>query len=130
MTGLASSCSHIFSTFSRAAARSLPSISISISLPWRTSPMPVKPKEASALPIALPCGSSTPALRLTWTRAFIDQPSLNSPRRFEVGRVALGEDAKPTRDLLITLGDLLQILAEAVLVELLAGADIPEPHVV
>src|SRR5215471_17048437 len=123
MTGLASRSWHIFSTLARTSALSVPSISISISLPWRTSPTPVKPSEARALPIALPCGSSTPVLRLTCTRAFIGQFSLDRPRPLEVGRSPFGEDAEAARDLLIALGDFLQIFAEAVLVELLAGAD-------
>src|SRR5665213_3021008 len=130
MTGLASSSLHIASTFSRAAVGSLPSISISISLPWRTSPIPEKPNAASALPIAFPCGSSTPALRLTWTRAFIGRPSLQRPRAFEIGGSAFGQDAEPAGDFLIALGDFFEILAEAVLVELLVGADVPPPHVV
>ena len=47
------------------AAGSVSASSSSISLPWRTSPTPVKPRAGSALPIALPCGSSTPGLSLT-----------------------------------------------------------------
>src|ERR1700721_2282851 len=123
MTGLASSSLHIASTLVRAAALSPSGSSISISFPWRTSPTPVKPSAARALPIALPCGSSTPVLRLTWTRAFMVPPSLHRPRAFEIGRAAFGEDAEAAGDLLVALGDLLQIRAEAVLVELLVGVD-------
>src|SRR5579862_2675742 len=125
MTGLARSSLHIASTLARALPGSFSSSSISISLPWRTSPMPAKPSEASALPIALPCGSSTPDFKLTCTRAFIAATSLHRPWTLEVGGTALGQDAEPARHFLVAFRDLLQILAKAVLVELLAGADVP-----
>src|SRR6516164_5082376 len=71
MTGLARSCLHIASTCSRVLTGSLSASSSSITLPWRTSPIPLKPSAASALPIALPCGSSTSRLSLTCTRTFM-----------------------------------------------------------
>src|ERR1700722_1165748 len=130
MTGLASSSLHIASTLVRAAALSPSGSSISISFPWRTSPMPVKPSDARALPIALPCGSSTPDLRLTCTSAFIAPISLHRPWTLEISGTAFGQDAEPAGHFLIAFGDLFEVLAKPVLVELFAGTDVPQPHVV
>src|SRR5271167_3405517 len=44
---------------------------MSITLPWRTSPTCPKPSPFSAWPMAFPCGSRTPFLRVTKTRAFM-----------------------------------------------------------
>src|SRR5205823_10424915 len=122
MTGLARSCRHIASTRLRAAAGSVSVSSSSISLPWRTSPTPSKPSECSALPIAFPCGSRTPDLRRTCTRAFIARPSLHDPRAAQIGRAADRQDAEAAGDLLVPLLNPAEILAEAVLVHLLVGA--------
>src|SRR3954447_12236471 len=135
MTGLARICLHISSTRARAAAGSVSLSSSSISLPWRTSPTPSKPSPLSALPMALPCGSSTPGFRLICTRAFISRLLRRLPHctarlivrpvllhrsgRLEIARAAFRQDAKPARHLLIALLDPAEILAEAVLVHLL-----------
>src|SRR3569623_2876563 len=104
---LASSRAHIDSTAWRAAAGSRAASSISMSLPWRTSPTPPKPRPWSALAMAWPCGSSTPGLRVMWMRAFIGLPArlLHRVGTLEVPRAALGQDAEPARDFLIGLLD-------------------------
>src|SRR5258708_35233092 len=108
------------------------SVSLSTSsmyFPWRTSPTPANPKEVRACPIAWPCGSRTPGFKVTCTRAFIPPgfcagvPSLGATAH-------LGQDAEPPRHLLIGFLDSAQILAEAVLVQLLVGAHVPEPAIV
>src|SRR5579871_3933524 len=71
---LASSLRHMSSS---AASATPSSTSSSISRPARTSRTPAKPRPSSECWIARPCGSSTPGLRLTWTRTFIG-PSLAS----------------------------------------------------
>src|SRR5438874_2606192 len=133
MTGLARSCRHISSTRARAMAGSLSVRSSSISLPCRTSPTPSKPSPFSALPMALPCGSSTPGLRLIWTRAFIaprPAPLLHQLWCFEVDRPPFRQDAEAARHLAVALLDLAEILAEAVLVHLLVGTGVPQPAIV
>src|SRR5712692_378094 len=130
MTGLASNCRHISSTRARAATGSDSASSSSISLPWRTSPTPPKPRPFSALPIAWPCGSSTPGFRLIWIRAFIAALLLHHPRRRDIARAAIEHYPKPARHLLIALLDPAEILAEAVLVQLLVGARVPQPAII
>src|SRR6185437_392829 len=102
-----------------------------MTLPWRTSPTPLKPSVPRAWPIALPCGSSTPSLGMTKTRAFI---SLNRRRASNVARGiarrAFGEEAEAARYLLVGFLDSAEIAAEAVLVELLVGLQVPEPAIV
>jgi ATPase subunit of ABC transporter with duplicated ATPase domains len=71
ITVLASSFSHMSFRFARACDASFSASSMSITLPWRTSPTASKPRLLSACPIALPCGSSTPFFNVTNTRAFI-----------------------------------------------------------
>src|SRR5258708_9129632 len=122
---LASSRWHIASTRLCAVAASLSARSISIYLPWRTSATPAKPSEPSACAIALPCGSSTPVLRVMWTRAFT---SVDDPRHLDLG-VGLGQHAEPARDLLIGLLDVAEIVAEPVLVHLLVGLGVPQPAI-
>src|SRR5579884_766018 len=121
MTGLARSCRHIASTRKRAVAGSVSARSSSISLPCRTSCTPSKPSECKALPIALPCGSRTPALSLTCTRAFIAGPLLHRARAAQLDRAAVRQYAEAAGDLLIGLLDPAQILAETVLVHLFVG---------
>src|SRR5260370_20297086 len=130
MTGLASNCRHISSTSARAATGSDSASSISISLPWRTSPTPAKPSPFRALPIAWPCGSSTPGFRLIWIRAFIAALLLHHPRRGDIARAAIEHDAKPARHLLIALLDPAEILAKPVFVHFLLGARIPQPAII
>src|SRR5262249_44800894 len=118
------------STVARAFFGSLSSRSSSITFPWRTSRTPAKPRLCRAWPIAVPCGSSTPDFRVTWTRAFIDfgeTGSLHRLRALEVARPALGQDAKPARHFLIRLLDIAEIAAKAVLVQLFVGLDVPQP---
>src|SRR5690348_5177743 len=68
---------------------------------------------------------------MTWTRAFIAlAPSLHRLRAFEVARPAFGQDAQTSRHFLIRFLDPAEILAEAVLVHLLVGLEIPEPAIV
>ncbi len=55
---------------------------------------------------------------------------LHHLRALEVARAGLGQDAEPARDLLIGLLDLAEVAAEAVLVHLLVGRDVPQPAVV
>src|SRR5205823_3996213 len=125
-------CLHISSTRARAAAGSASASSNSMSLPWRTSPTSEKPSPFSALPIALPCGSRTPGLRLIWTRAFISRPRalLHQLGRLEVDSAAFRQDAETPRYFAIPFLDAAQILAEAILVHLLVGARIPQPAIV
>src|SRR5690348_5691872 len=119
------------STRARAAAGSVSASSNSISFPWRTSSTPAKPRPFSALPIAWPCGSSTPDFRLIWMRAFIRHLRrgllLHQLGRLEIARGFLQEEAEPARHLLIALLDPAEILAEAIGVHLLVGARIPQP---
>src|SRR5207249_2299375 len=89
-----------------------------------------KPNPFSALPIAWPCGSSTPGFRLIWMRAFIALLLLHERRRREIARAALQHDAEPARHLLITLLDPPEILAEAVLIELFVAPRIPQPAII
>src|SRR6185295_15425593 len=70
ITVLASSFSHIALSSVLAFSASLPDNSRSITLPWRTSPTEPKPSPFRAWPMALPCGSRTPFLRVMKTRAF------------------------------------------------------------
>src|SRR5436190_380452 len=144
MTGLARSCRHMSSTRARALAGSVSARSSSISLPWRTSPTPSKPRECRALPIALPCGSRTPDLSRTWTRAFIAPPSsprlhrpafiappsLHRAQAAQIGRAADRQDAEAAGNLLVAFLDLAEILAEAVLIHLLVGVRVPQPAIV
>src|SRR5262245_9599866 len=103
MTVLARSLSHI--AFSAASARdlSLSASSMSKTLPWRTPLTPAKPSEASAPSIALPCGSRTPDLRVTVTRAFIKAALLDQHRSRALRPLLLDEDAEPPGDLLVRL---------------------------
>src|ERR1700761_9559232 len=77
--------------------------------------------------MALPCGSSTPSLGMTKTRAFI---LLHRFRCLEIAGAAFGQDAKTPRNLLIGLLDLAEIAAETVLVELFVGLEVPETAIV
>ena len=47
-----------------------------------------------------------------------------------VARAALGQDAEAAGHFLVGLGDLAEVAAEAVLVQLLVGLDVPEPAIV
>src|SRR5437588_9587375 len=71
ITVFASSFSHISFRFACAFVSSRSSISISMTLPCLTSPTSRKPRLFSAWPMALPCGSRTPFLRVMKTRAFM-----------------------------------------------------------
>src|SRR5690242_18114369 len=128
MTVLARSCWHIFSTEARARVASVSARSRSMTLPCRTPSTPLKPSEPKACAMALPCGSSTPGLSMTWTRAFM--VSLHRLRSLEVAGTAFGQNAEAPRHFLIGLLDPAQILAEAVLVHLLVGLEVPEATIV
>src|SRR5215475_2240866 len=130
MTVLARSFLHISSTRARALAWSVSPRSSSMYLPWRTSSTPVKPREANACWMARPCGSRTPGFRVMWTLAFNRGPSLHRVRALHVAQAGLRQDAEAAGHLLVGLGHLPEILAEAVLVELLVGLHVPQPAVV
>src|SRR6185312_9285462 len=57
-------------------------------------------------------------------------PSLDCLRAFDIARRTLGEEAEPAGDFLVGFLDAAQIAAEAVLVELLVGLEIPEAAIV
>src|SRR5260370_16580606 len=95
---LASSRSQASPSLRRAPSRSSPSISMSKILPWRTFLRPSMESDRSAPSIALPCGSSTPDLRVTVTRAFTNfkspafsgrvRPRRHGQKRIERRRIA------------------------------------------
>src|SRR5215472_5544916 len=121
------------STLALALARSVSASSSSIYLPWRTSSTPAKPSPPRAWAMARPWGSRTPFLRVIWTFAFMRFPVGALLHRIRAGHVAgaaFGHDAQTPRDLLIGLCHLAEIAAEAVLVQLLVGLDVPEPAIV
>src|SRR5215831_15770967 len=131
MTVLAKSLAHIASTLALALARSVSVSSSSMYLPWRTSATPPKPSPSSAWAIARPWGSRTPFLSVIWTFAFMPpSPSLHRVRAGHVPGAALGHDAQAPSDLLIGFRHLAEVAAEAVLVQLLIGLDVPEPAIV
>src|SRR3546814_12075841 len=68
---LASSLAHIAS---RSASVTSSATSSSKKRQARTSATPAKPNPSSAWWIALPCGSSTPGLSVTWTWTFMGRP--------------------------------------------------------
>src|SRR5437868_12939035 len=128
MTVLLSSRSHIDVRKARAVTGSASAISTSNTLPWRTELTPSKPRLFSEPLMARPCGSRTPDLRVTVTRAFIavswlsragvpeghrlvllDQPR---PRRQRV--VGFHKNAQSLRDFPISVHQPAEILAEAV----------------
>src|SRR5258707_14270017 len=96
-------------------------------LPWRTPVTPAKPSDARAPSIALPCGSRTPDLSVTVTRAFLRSAAglLHEHRSRTLRPLLLQEDAEPAGDLLIGLEQPAQVAAETVLVELVLGLDVP-----
>src|ERR1043166_6475306 len=129
---------------------------MSNTLPWRTLATPATPSDLNAPSIALPCGSRTPDLRVTVTRAFIATvlrsaapksgggrlaPPEHSPgfastqigsplhqhRAGALRALALGHDAEALGDFGICLQKPAEVAAEAVLVELLVRLDVPQP---
>src|SRR6185369_13550753 len=153
ITVLASSFSAASRSVVSALAASPASSSMSNTLPWRTLAIPATPSDLSAPSIALPCGSSTPFFRVTVTRAFIavrssiqsaagaDRPprnmvraqsqraalALHQHRAGALRALAFGHDSEAFGDLGIGLEQPSEIAAEAVLVELVARLDVPEP---
>src|SRR5579883_1513261 len=131
------------STWRLALVLSFSASTSSMYLPWRTSPTLPKPRPCSACCTALPWGSSTPLLRVMWTFAFNAVSSdfnpglwagigslLQSGGAFHVGGPALGQNPQAPRHFLISFLDPAQVAAEAILVHLLVGLGIPQPHVV
>src|SRR4029077_12361261 len=120
------------STLTLALPRSVSLRSSSIYLPWRTSLTPAKPRPSRAWAMARPWGSSTPFFRVMCTRAFIVGAFsllhwlLHGLWALHVARAALGKNSKPARHFLISLGDLAQVAAEAVLVQLFVCLDVPQ----
>src|SRR5688572_3081268 len=126
-----------------AFAASVSCNSTSNTLPWRTEPTPPKPRPDSACSIALPCGSSTPFLRVTVTRALITLRMLlfeksvrlaaaavaggDQHRAGGARRLVLVHDAEAARHFLVRFDQPAHVAAEAVLVELVLGGDIPKP---
>src|SRR6185295_1921153 len=136
-----------------ALAASPSASSMSNTLPWRTLATPATPSDFSAPSIALPCGSSTPDLRVTVTRAFMavalrsgrnaagaDRPprsivargaqhrlALHQHRASALRPFALRHDAEPLGDFRIGFEQAAEIAAETVLVELLVRLDVPQP---
>src|ERR687897_2687308 len=124
MTVLARSFSHIAFTSASAFALSAVSIWRSKTLPWRTWPMPSKPRAPSAPSIALPCGSRTPFFSVTVTRALITvvfSCLFHQHGAGAAGRLVLVHDAKAARDFLVGLDQAAHVAAEPVLVHLFLG---------
>src|SRR4051794_25378528 len=151
MTVLASSFSAAsFSAASALTASPSPS-SMSNTLPWRTLATPATPSDFSAPSIALPCGSSTPFFRVTVTRAFMKTLTFEGSGQGRVAMIAgsanalaaclslhqhgtralralvLRHDAEALGDFRIGLEQSAKISAEAILVELVVGLDVPQP---
>src|SRR6185437_12947424 len=137
MTVLARSLSHMALTSASAACASLAARSNSMVRPTRTPLTPPQPRPCSACSTALPCTSSTPGLRNTWTTAFIRRPAAElfrqpsgRPQRswllalmqapLDHGRHLLHDPQAPG-DLRVALDHVAEVAAEAVLVELLVG---------
>src|SRR5208283_652581 len=100
-------------TSASAAARSCAARSNSITRPTRTLETPSQPRPCSAFSTTLPCTSSTPGLRNTWTVAFTSvDPALNHCRH-------LLHDAQPPRHLGVALDHCAEVAPEPVFVELL-----------
>jgi hypothetical protein len=74
---LASSFSAASRNVASAAVASPSASSMSNTLPWRTLATPATPSDFNAPSIALPCGSRTPVLSVTVTRAFMDGANSN-----------------------------------------------------
>src|SRR5690606_9888550 len=132
ITVLASSFSHIAMIWERATSTSVPAISKSKTLPWRMPETPPKPSPASEPSMAWPWGSRTPFLSVTMTRAFIAvfPNSLNQARTGGQRIVVLDQNAEALGDLAIAFHQTAKALAEAVLVELVAGLDVPQAAIV
>src|SRR5579862_1999686 len=92
--------------------------------------MPENPIEPRAWATALPWGSRTPSLGMMKTRAFTGALSLHRRRAFDIAGRAFGQNAKTPRNFLISLLDLAEVAAEAVLVELLVGLHVPEAAII
>src|SRR4030095_16232876 len=79
---------------------------------------------------ARPWGVGPRRFRGMWTLAFKGGPSLHRIRALHVADAGLGQDAEAARDFLVGLGHLAEVLAEAVLVELLVGLHVPQAAIV
>src|SRR6056297_791764 len=141
MTVFASSFSHISVTVARAFSASLSARSSSITLPCRTPSTPSNPSWPSACRTASPCGSRTPFLSITCTRAFMvvflylqatrcaaaTLAARSVDQRRAVHRCgALWHHAKPVGHFGIGVRKTTQIAAEHVLVQFLTGLDVPQ----
>src|SRR6476619_3904484 len=105
---------------------------MSNTLPWRTLATPSTPSDFSAPSMALPCGSRMPDFRVTVTRAFtilsLEHDLVGKPvPTFPEHASALHQDAQPLCDLRIGFQKPAEVAAEAILVELLVGFDVPQP---
>src|SRR3954467_13106260 len=103
-----------------------------MSLPWRTLATSAKPSACSAPSMALPCGSSTPFFSVMVMRALMAKPSvgLDEHRPRPLRLLAVRDDPEPARHLLVSLDQAAHVAAEAILVELVARLDVPQPAVV
>src|SRR5690606_9938240 len=95
---------------------------------------PANPSAPSAPWMARPCGSRTPSFSVTKMRAFMP-PRLPGSRRCGLldehraalrARLVLVQDAEPPRPVLVGLKHSPHVAAEAVLVQLVVGHDVPE----
>src|SRR5438552_5587139 len=127
MTVLASSLRQMSSSSALTFALSEFLRSISKYLPWRTCSMPEKPSEPKAPSMALPCGSSTPFFKVTLIFACIRcSIAFDELRTRTLGLAELGHDAETLRHFLIGFDETAHVTAEAVLVQLVLGLDIPK----
>src|ERR1700752_215410 len=99
--------------------------------PWRPLATPSTPSDFSAPSMALPWGSRMPVFNVTVTRAFtiasLKFLALHQHRAGAGRPLVLHQDAEPLGDLGIGLEQATEIPAEAVLVQLLVGFDVPQP---
>src|SRR5436189_914233 len=121
MTVLAKSVSHMAARASRASSGAASPRSRSKILPWRTEATPSNPRLLSDPVMAWPCGSSTPVLRVTVTRAFIGSSLLYEAGAGRQRVVGFHKNAEPLRHFAIGIDEAAEVLAEAVLVHLVAG---------
>src|SRR5216684_2124042 len=132
MMGLAKSFSA--ASFSALSARptSSPSSSMSNTLPWRTLATPAMPSALSAPSIAFPCGSSTPDFKVTVTRArnvisVRQSPSMRRKRSGAAGPPGQHSCAAASTRATLARMERKRNPGEAILVELLARLDVPQP---
>src|SRR3954453_22865885 len=125
MTVFANSLSAAAFRVASAGALSEPDSSISNTLPWRTLATPSTPSDFSAPSMALPCGSRMPDFSVTVTRAFTFASALHQHRTRAGWALIFHQNTQALRHFGIGLQQPTEIPAEATLVELLVGLDVP-----